>query len=106
MKKQFIEHENDYAITELWNACMLNMPGYNDLKHLENAKNMHIDWKKSCESIGLTREFIKKRLNYYRKYNHKIYGYDNYISDFDIYFKPKKFFNSHWIKKAIKELNK
>ena len=63
MKKQFIEHEKDYAITELWNACMLNMPDYNDLEHLERAKNMHIGWKKSCESIGLTREFIKKRLN-------------------------------------------
>ena len=100
MKKQFIEHEKDYLIENLWNACALCMPHYNDLKHLENAKNLYKD------DYGLTREFIKKRLNYYRKYNYKIYGYDNYISDFDIYFKHKKFFNSHWVKKAIKELNK
>jgi len=26
--------------------------------------------------------------------------------EFDIYFNPKKFFNSHWVKKEIKELNK
>ena len=53
MKKQFIEHDLDYAITELWNACMLNMPDYSDLEDLENAKNMHIVWKNSCKSIRI-----------------------------------------------------
>jgi|TARA_S200002703_G_scaffold73416_1_gene63364 hypothetical protein len=98
MKKQFIEHKKDDAIAELWNACICSMPEYNSLEHLENAKNLYKD------NYGLTREFIKQRLNYYRKHNYKIYGYDNYISDFDVYFNPKKFFNSLWVKKCIKEI--
>ena len=98
MKKQFIEHKKDYDIEVLWNDCACMRPSYYDLKHIEDAKNLH------KEDYGLTREFVKKRLNYYRKHNHKILGYDNYISDFDVYFNPKKFFNSHYVKKCIKEI--
>ena len=101
MKKQFIEHDKDYLIKELWGACIMLFPSWLSFSHFEDAKNLHKN------NYKITRNFVKKRLAYYRKHKEKISDdFDYYISDFDIYFKPKKFFNSHWVKKEIKELNK
>ncbi len=100
MKKQFIEHEKDYLIKDLWGACMMMLPSWLDISHYQEAKDLHKD------NYKITRNFVKKRLAYYRKHRETFCDCDDfYISDFDIYFKPKKFFNSHWVKKEIKELN-
>ena len=83
------------------------LPEWLSISHFEKAKNLHKN------NYKITRNFVKKRVAYYRKHR-KIFcnsdlcpviSHDYYISDFDIYFKPKKFFNSHWVKKEIKELN-
>ena len=101
MKRQFIEHEKDYLIKELWTACMMLLPSWNDFSHYQEAKDLHKD------NYKITRNFVKKRLAYYRKHRETFCdSNDFYISDFDMYFKPKKFFNSHWVKKYIKEINK